>query len=229
MARRALLGRLVLRRGLPAVRSSFEQRDECTYYTMLIRAALPQHRCLDIGRVVDIGCRNWAYAPAIAACFPAADLVGIEVDGYRRYWNMYRRIDYARAQAAALPRPAQVVLGDFRDHWPAPPVAGATLLCFFFPFLTPTPCARWGLPHRFADYASLIKHGMRCTAAARTVWLCVHQGDREANLARRMYRDLGLSMRAVKLRPESWKDIKDRDLERERTAPPGQEVRKWEY
>ncbi len=202
--RKRLFGRWRLRRGLPRLPPLTDHVGELAYYGLLLRSAMPAQERLAVKRVFDMGCRNWSYVAALAHAFPNAELVGIEVDGYRRYWNLFRRADYARAYAAQLTPPARVILGDGRQQPLAPAPAGITLYCLLFPFLHPNPCRRWGLPTYFADYPALLRHTMQLSSGAETRWLAVHQGSWEAEVARPMYRQLGLSLRAIRLTPDAW-------------------------
>ena len=204
--RQRLFGRLILRPGLPRVRPALAEANECAYYRKLFCAAMDKRARREVGRVIDVGCRNWSYAQAVADCFPRAALLGVELDGYRRYWNMYRRIDYAQAYAAQLGRPARVIAGDFRDldTLGEASFAGETLFCFVFPFVTEDPCLSWGLPSCYADYQALLRHAIRLAQPQTPRFLAVHQGDWEVDAARETYAALGFEMRSVKLRPTAW-------------------------
>ncbi len=204
--RQRLLGRLILRPGLPRLRACAADANECAYYRKLFSAAMDKRTRQQVGRVVDVGCRNWSYAQALADCFPKAALLGVELDGYRRYWNMYRRIDYAQAYAAQLGRPTRVVAGDFRALEALGDLGGApeTLFCFVFPFVTEDPCLSWGLPSCYADYQALLQHALHLTQPHGARFLAVHQGDWEVEAARESYAALGFEMHSIKLRPTAW-------------------------
>ncbi len=147
LVRRHLTGRLVLRRGLPVVRPGEARAAEVALYTMfstLLFAAKERRR---VRQIIDVGCRNWSYVAALAQAFPAAELVGVEVDGHRRFTDLYRRVDHARAHAAACGRPAHVLHGDFRlQPAPAATSPGPVLFTFFFPFLSAEPARSWCMP-----------------------------------------------------------------------------------
>ena len=204
--RQHLLGRLVLRPGLPRLRLSVAGSNECAYYRKLFCAAMDKRARRSVGRVIDIGCRNWSYVQALADCFPRATLLGVELDGYRRYWDMYRRIDYAQAYAARLDRPARAIAGDFRTLTALNDIgnAGETLFCFVFPFVTDHPCVRWGLPRCYADYRSLLQHAQHLAHPQPARFLAVHQGDWEVDVARDIYASMGFEMCEVKVTPKAW-------------------------
>jgi hypothetical protein len=147
---------------------------------------------------VDVGCRNWSYVPALAHFFQNAQLTGIEVDGWRRYWNLYRRIDMARAYAYQLRkegRQIQVLEKDFREV-NAVSIPGKkitqSVFCFFFPFLSENPCFKWGLPSRFVNFTDLLKHAQNLAESmnSKPRFISSHQGEWEAEEAQKIYSQL---------------------------------------
>lgn len=185
-------GRLRLRGGLPRPERGPQAEGEQAFYALLLERALPAPERDRIGIVRDVGCRNWSYARAVARAFPRAELVGIELDGGRRYWNLYRRGDAARAHAEDLilaGRSARCVFGDFRAvPLEARAVAGSSdATLFFFPFVSPRPCLRWGLPPEYADFPSLLAH-----ARDGSMLLSCHQGQWEGEIARAAYLAAGM-------------------------------------
>jgi len=115
-------------------------------------------------RVLDVGARNFAAAPALHALFsglgytPRID--GIEIDAYRRLLNLRTRADYGHFYAAQIPG-ARFHAQDFLE-WKTP----AEVICLLNPFVTLNPLLLWGLPRRhfrpeatFAHAASLLPKG----------------------------------------------------------------------
>lgn len=202
--RRRVWGRLRLRVGAPRVEESDGERR---FYALLLASAFEGAavRPAEVAEVVDVGCRSWSYAGALAAFFPRAALVGVEVDGGRRFLDLHRRMDVASAHAARLRgagRAADCVFDDFRALGPAGLVvaAGEVLaVTFFFPFVSADPCLQWGLPADYADYRALLDHASALATArgARLVVLSAHQGDWEAEIARPIYRAAGFPAREV--------------------------------
>ena len=203
--RRKYLGTLQLRQGLPRPVSGERFERERQFYTLLV-ACVRANLAPDPEVVYDIGCRNWSYAPAVAAAFPRARLVGVEVDGGRRYWNLHRRIDAAASQASELSctgHRANVIFDDFRNLvLPASTVSSA-LFCFFYPFVSERPCRKWGLPVSFARFYSLLAHAQTSEARQNQV-LSVHQGEWEAVLARQAYGRAGLFYQETIIKPSSF-------------------------
>lgn len=192
-----LWGRWDFRKSYPQLDEPNE--NELTYYTLLLERSFPKDQAHTVTSAWDIGCRNWSYIKALSNFFPKAELTGIEVDGGRRYWNMYRRIDLARAHAASLVfegRFAQCLHEDFRKVALEAYIDSndLTCFCFFFPFVSVDPCLKWGLPTRFADWVSQLKHvkeGVQKTGGKAFLWSC-HQGSWEAEIAEHAYTELGI-------------------------------------
>lgn len=199
------LGHIVLRSGLPGVIENDTVRKERAFYSLVLHeitktcAADPAKAAA----VVDIGCRNWSYAKALGEHFPTADLLGVELDGGRRYWNGYRRIDVANSYAAELSsetRKAECLYADFRKLDPEnlrPFTEQRELwFTFFYPFVSEDPALAWGIPQEFADFGALLTHARKLSNAVGRKYrvLSLHQGSWEANLARESYQKAGLSI-----------------------------------
>jgi hypothetical protein len=190
--REHLLGRLSLRRSPPIVSDASpdtpNQTPEHRFYELLIRKFFNEAERLAFRKVVDIGCRNGSYLPALRRLFPKAELVGIELDSLRRYWNLYRRADYARAYAQACG--ARVLFGDFKKLSTESlrlPAQGSVLITLFYPFVSERPCLKWGLPVQFSDFDQLILRikNLRTQSPALDFHLMsAHQGEWEAEKAR---------------------------------------------
>lgn len=105
---------------------------------------------------LDVGAKNFYYAPALHAFWSAQatvdELVGVEVDAYRVYRNGYSRADYAAAYMAGLPG-ARFVAADIRS-WHEP----ADVVTLMFPFVVPYPLIKWGLPLRLLAPEAILAH-----------------------------------------------------------------------
>lgn len=88
----------------------------------------------------DIGCASFGYAPALAAFFGAAELVGVELEGFRRLKGGFRRAQIAAAHVAAVPG-ARFEVADYARF-----TGAADVITAFFPFVTPAPVLGWRLP-----------------------------------------------------------------------------------
>ena len=193
-------GRLSFHRSLPPVSDSSpdtpNQTPEHRFYELLIRKSFPnsspnssgEAERLTFQKVIDIGCRNGSYLPALRRLFPNAELLGVELDSLRRYWNLYRRADYARAYAQACG--ARVLFGDFKELSTESlrlPAQGAVLITLFYPFVSERPCLKWGLPVQFSDFDQLILKIKNLRTQNPTLdfhLMSAHQGEWEAEKAR---------------------------------------------
>ena len=136
--RRRAIGQLKLRSGLPAVSQEVAANPEIAFYQILLDAiSVPGVQPPQI--VCDVGCRNWSYVRALRRSFPRAQLFGLELDGFRRYLNLWRRMDYAAAHGAAVGGTA--ITGDFLKVSLEELFRGDTILwTVFFPFVSCGPC-----------------------------------------------------------------------------------------
>ena len=92
------------------------------------------------GRVLDVGCKNFYYAAALAAAFKPAQLTGLELEGHRRYRDGHRRSDYAAFYTGQLGS-ARYCVGDVCD-WREQ----ADLVSCWYPFVFAEVALAWGLP-----------------------------------------------------------------------------------
>lgn len=212
----------MLRRGLPAPTSGPQFVGEHAFYRLVLGQARQYTDLARVEQVFDVGCRNWSYVRALAEAFPKARLFGVEVDGGRRYVNLYRRIDMARAHAAELcaqGRAAEVIYGDFRhldlsavcdDHevLTSGSSFGAVAFCFLFPFVSTRPCRRWGLPSSFANFEELLSRAsVMGPCRGKRIFVSCHQGDWEAEIAREAWAGAGFSPRESILRHQQFEGL----------------------
>ncbi len=211
--REKVLGKIVLRKSLPRLAQGYSVEQERNFYRLVLtRGLAPLNQNHLFSYVTDVGCRNWSYAHALADFFPQAQITGVDVDGFRRYWNLYRRIDHAQAYAGDLRRrgrEVQAYAKDFRDFY-LPPSPSQVLFTFFFPFVSENPCLKWGLPARFVNFPLLLKHSLILqwiSLAQGATWLSAHQGEWEASEARKAYTRAGLDWREIVLSLEETREF----------------------
>lgn len=197
-------GRWKLRPGLPDVERS---SGETEFYKMVLRSSVTE-QCVASDACVDIGCRNWSYAPALAEVFAGAELIGVELDGGRRYFNLHRRIDAAHASAHALAKAgiqARALHANFLNL-AGNDFSGAQhqVFCFFFPFVSERPCRKWGIPACYSDFPAQLAHAKKLGASE--IVSC-HQGEWEAEIAREAYASAGFHPRESVLAPEDFKNL----------------------
>jgi hypothetical protein len=211
--RKNLLGRIRLRPDSPQVIISEGVQNEHRYYHLLLSRVFQNDSSEKITHLIDIGCRNWSYAKSLADFFPQASLIGIEVDGGRRYWNLHRRIDFAQAYVdhlVSLGREAKVWQGDFLDfslNLKSNHLNNTQILfTCFYPFLSENPCLKWGLPLKYVHFENLILHGYHLSKKyhLKSAWLSCHQGEWEADEARCIYQKLGFLLKEIRVNSEEF-------------------------
>ncbi len=155
---------------------------------------------------MDVGCRNWSYAAALGEAFPRARLLGVEVDGGRRYWDLYRRRDLAEAYASDLRkngREAKCLFRDFRKISKVDlPRGEQVAFCFFFPFVSARPCVKWGLPLQFVAFDSLLEHSR--TISEKSMIMSCHQGEWEAEIAKQAYESNRITADQIVIAPDEF-------------------------
>lgn len=214
--RQEYFSKLALRASIPKVSfTTNRSQQENQYYKLILSTGfgLPLS---EIRQVIDVGCRNWSYLQSLSDFFPNSALKGIEVDAGRHYWNLYRRIDMIRAYGQLMRRMRSQEISwlhsDFRALSHIQPNASAAF-CFFFPFVSEHPCLKWGLPRRFVCFKELLTHSIKLSETARspTIWISSHQGEWEAEIARKIYEKLssqyGLAIREHTLGVERFKNF----------------------
>lgn len=140
-------------------------------------------------RWLDVGAKNWAYAPALYAFIRKHygedfRLDGIEIDPNRRYADFRTRGQAARQAIEALP---QVFYhqGDVRT-WREP----ATVISHFLPFVFPEPHLAWGLPLTYFDPEAVLD-GLLEQLSPGGLLILVNQGEVEAERQEALLRNAG--------------------------------------
>ncbi len=138
------------------------------------------------GVVQDIGSSNFWYAPVLHRFFRPAELLGIEVEGYRIYLNGYSRLDYARGYIRHLSN-TQFIVGDYAFY-----ERPADVVTAWYPFVTPDPVLAWRLPLSvFAPHAIFSRIARNLQPHGRFVM--INQGRNEAAIAASMCKKVGLA------------------------------------
>jgi hypothetical protein len=141
---------------------------------------------------LDIGSKNWPYLPGQHAFLntlhpttPLWHLTGVELDGYRRYQDGFRRCDYAHALAQPFAHNTTYQVADIRDITPPLGSEGWAGVMWLLPFVWRDPHLAWGLPsHLFAPQA-LLAHVVAQLAPGGwllTVHLTAEEADEQDRL-----------------------------------------------
>jgi hypothetical protein len=144
----------------------------------------PQPRVL-----TDVGSASFWYAPALAAFFRPAALVGIELEGHRLFRDWHTRIDYARGYLTELPF-AEFVIADYSSY-----VRPADLITAIFPFLTEHSVLAWRLPLTVLSPGRLFSR-IASNLTADGLFFMINHGPTEGRLAHQCCVAAGLRLRA---------------------------------
>ena len=196
--------------------------QESAFYQAVLQEALPPESREEITDWIDVGCRNWGYLSGCLAALPQLKSgMGIERDPGRIHWNGYYRGDYARAAALDSTTPSrnlEFIAGDFRkiefplswsqvaQEWTQSSVRTA-LITHFFPFVSENPCQKWGLPADYSDFTPLaaktleLLRTMPSENPSPGVWVSLHQGEWEADIASDIWSGLGCHYHEKRLVP----------------------------
>ena len=118
---------------------------ENLYRIDILNSSLELNQNNDIN-ILDIGSKNWFYAPAEWHFFKYKSfnkdisLTGIEIDPYRLYQNLCTRYDYAMYYIKNLDN-TRYIGQNLLDHG-----GKYDYITWFFPFVTCEPLLHWGLP-----------------------------------------------------------------------------------
>lgn len=148
----------------------------------------------DARRALDIGSKNWAYSPALAAWFArngksavARRYLGVELDAYRLYPDLTTRLSHGRANARAFSGKGlemEYRAGDLLEAV-APGDGHFQLVTWLLPFVSEEPHRAWGLPRsRFRPEALFSRAAQLMDAGGLLVM--VNQGEWEWERARSM-------------------------------------------
>ena len=214
--------RLRLRPSLPSLSEFSPNTGESKLYRSILEAAVSQEARQSITGWIDVGCRNWSYLPGILQGLPSLrEAWGIELDPGRIYWNGFYRGDYAQAAAqhwSNEQRAIRFLPGDFSQLPLTDRIGGSllnqrpseTLVTHFFPFVSEGPCRSWGLPTRYADFKPLIEQTcalQRSLTRGSLRWLSLHQGEWEAEIARKQWQAAGFALQEGSLSPSDFQEL----------------------
>ena len=198
--------------------------QESVFYQAILNESLPPESREEITHWLDVGCRNWGYLSGCLTALPQLKSgTGIERDPGRIYWNGYYRGDYARAAALGSSTPErnlEFIAGDFRKIEVPPSWSrvapegtqssiGTALITHFFPFVSENPCQKWGLPAGYSNFTPLAARTLELLretskkSHSRGVWISLHQGEWEADIARDIWTRLGCTFTEKQILPQN--------------------------
>ena len=140
---------------------------------------------------LDIGSRNFWYAPALHSFYPHG-WTGVEVDAHQRYLTGHTRKAYAEYMIAPLPQ-VTYQAGCLTE------VTGSFgLITWFLPYILPEPMEASGLPDRFFHPDSLFDHAWRLLAPGGSLFI-INQEREEAQQQELLLQHKGLTYKALGL------------------------------
>ncbi len=139
------------------------------------------------GELCDVGSANFWYAPALQAFFRPERLLGVEIEGHRRYRDGHTRRDYAAGYLARWPN-ARLLIADYAGL-----EQPADFITAWFPFVTAPAILAWRLPLAMLAAESLLRR-IRSNLRREGVFLMVNHGSAEAAVAARYCDAAGLRL-----------------------------------
>ncbi len=193
-------------------------RENLYVLDLLDRHATAQLTRVKAASVVDVGSKDFVYAPALFAFAehwsegPPA-LTGVEIDGHVVYKDLRSRADHAAAWAALAGTTARYCVQDFLELTPGVP---ATLVTIFYPFVTRFALLRWGLPVSEYRPEALLAHAVSILADGG-VLLIVNHTHEERDLLRAQMEKITGVVRAhgddvISALVDYWEDVGERSV-----------------
>lgn len=140
-------------------RETHENYVDNLLYLEILEFCLKDHPFPPKLEVVDVGPRDWYYAPALWHYFTIgehgpreANITGVEIDPYLIYWDGHSRRDFAEFYIREFPG-MQYEVGDFLDY-----EKPAHVITMFHPFLRPYEHLEGGLPLDSFHPKEMISH-----------------------------------------------------------------------
>lgn len=154
--------------------------DVCEHYF----SSLPVN-----GLALDVGTRNGVYLLALHAFFNTP-WEGIELDAYRRYWNLCTREVYAGHALRIRPecRYRAGSVADLRSTY--------NLVTWFLPFVFSDTLDPFGLPRRYFDPQSLLEHVHRQIQSGGHM-IVVNQGQVERQAQAELFEKAGIKAQSI--------------------------------
>lgn len=140
---------------------------------------------------LDIGCKNGGYLPGLQA-WSGGSWHGVELDAHRRYWTLTTRRAHGEFVVRHLPG-CRYIAGDLLELR-----GNYGFITWLLPFLHETPLRIWGLPRRFLKPLTLLAHAWTLLPPGGRL-LVINQGEAEATLQGRLFREAGITAQALGL------------------------------
>ena len=144
------------------------------------------------GRLVDVGSKNFYYAPAIHAFFNPGQLTGIELDGFHLYRGFYTNASCANYYVKQLPNTAYNAI-NFKDYHE--PVDG---IVWLFPFVMKEDVVTWYLPLNAFEPDVLFQHARDILMPTGFIFM-MNTDLEEFSLAGELLRSVGFEQKGLEV------------------------------
>jgi hypothetical protein len=141
-------------------------------------------------RLVDVGSKNFYYAPALHAFFRPKQLVGIEIDGYHLYRGFYSNASMGDYYAKTLSNTAYQTMNFKAYHTPVDGIV------WFFPFVLKEDVVQWYLPLETFEPGLLFCHARRILSPGGFLFM-VNTGEDEFLVAKELLCQAGFSEKGI--------------------------------
>ncbi|MGD9579810.1 MAG: hypothetical protein AB7V50_00415 [Vampirovibrionia bacterium] len=152
-------------------------------------------------KILDIGSKNFSYAPAIHHFFNNKpineslknniELTGIEIDPYRILSDLHSRYDYAMYYTQKLSK-TNYITGDVLSLTEAK----YDIITWFLPFIVKDPLIKWGLPLKYFKPKTMLNHAYKILNH-RGIILLVNQGEAEKKAQVELIKELNLNYTSI--------------------------------
>lgn len=181
LAVRNSIGRIALRPGVP--RNPLTRLD---VHRVILEKMLPQDQ--EVTQIIDLGPASWFYLPALLEVAPRARIIGVELDPYRRFRDLYTRAQHAQAhvqRAIFMGRDVQYLQGD-GFNYRLPNSNGSTLVTIFFPFVFSGTARKWGIPASYVRWRETLNTFRNALRSDDRI-LIVHADQTEVQETRKIF------------------------------------------
>jgi hypothetical protein len=143
-------------------------------------------------RLLDVGSKNFYYAPALHAFFMPRQFVGIELDGFHMYRGFYTNLSYANYYEKQISNTAYRVM-NFKDYHAA--VDG---MIWLFPFVLKEDVVTWYLPLHAFEPMALFQHARNILAPEGFIFM-MNTDVEEFSLSADFLRRIGFSQQGLEV------------------------------
>ena len=143
-------------------------------------------------RLIDVGSKNFYYAPAIHTFFNPSQFVGIELDGFHLYRGFYTNASCANYYAKQIPNTTYQVT-NFKNYH-----ASVDGIVWLFPFVLKEDVVTWYLPLHAFEPMTLFQHVREILSPMGFIFM-MNTDLEEFSLAESFLRRIGLTQKGLEV------------------------------